>query len=92
MRRRLRDGPFADHLDQQLDRLACDLLVGLVNCGQCRMQVAGQLDVVEPYDRKIGGHRDADTPINDFNRNGFHVGMKLKFNEKILEYFHNGAD
>ena len=40
----------------------------------------------------FGGHRDADTPVNDFNRNGFHVGMKLKFNEKILEYFHNGAD
>jgi uncharacterized repeat protein (TIGR01451 family) len=40
----------------------------------------------------FGGHRDADTPVNDFDRNGFHVGMKLKFNEKILEYFHNGAD
>jgi len=40
----------------------------------------------------FGGHRDADTPVNDFNRNGFHVGMKLKFNEKTLEYFHNGTD
>ncbi len=40
----------------------------------------------------FGGHRDADAPVNDFNRNGFHVGMKVKFNEKILEYFHNGGD
>ncbi|MBU8921695.1 MAG: OmpA family protein [Bacteroidales bacterium] len=37
----------------------------------------------------FGGHRDADAPINDFNRSGFHFGMKMKFNEKILEHFHD---
>ena len=34
MGRRLRDGPIADHLEQQLDSLARDLFVGLVNRGE----------------------------------------------------------
>ena len=36
---RLRDGPVADHLEQQLDRSARDLLVGLVDRSQRRVQV-----------------------------------------------------
>ncbi|HUV37179.1 MAG TPA: OmpA family protein [Patescibacteria group bacterium] len=35
----------------------------------------------------FGGHDDRDAAINDFQRNGFYVKLKLKFNEKIMEYF-----
>jgi uncharacterized repeat protein (TIGR01451 family) len=38
----------------------------------------------------FGGHRDAGTEINEFTQNGFHIGIKLKFDEKLLGYF-NGS-
>jgi hypothetical protein len=38
----------------------------------------------------FGGHRDADTAVNEFTQNGFHIGIKLKFDEKLLGYF-NGS-
>jgi uncharacterized repeat protein (TIGR01451 family) len=38
----------------------------------------------------FGGHRDADTVVNEFTQNGFHIGIKLKFDEKLLGYF-NGS-
>ncbi|MBN1164409.1 MAG: hypothetical protein JXB45_07505, partial [Candidatus Krumholzibacteriota bacterium] len=38
----------------------------------------------------FGGHRDEDSAINEFTRNGLHIGMKWKFNEKLLEYFQAG--
>ncbi|MBN2071118.1 MAG: OmpA family protein [Candidatus Krumholzibacteriota bacterium] len=40
----------------------------------------------------FGGHSDSDASINDFEKNGFHVGMKMKFNEKILDYFYAGKE
>jgi hypothetical protein len=36
----------------------------------------------------FGGHDDQEESINSFTRNGFHVGMRLKFNEKIVSYFY----
>jgi len=36
----------------------------------------------------FGGHDDKDAGINSFTRNGFHIGMRLKFNEKIMNYFY----
>ncbi len=38
----------------------------------------------------FGGHRDEDTELNEFTQNGFHIGVKLKFDEKLLGYF-NGS-
>ncbi len=38
----------------------------------------------------FGGHRDALTEVNEFTQNGFHIGIKLKFDEKLLGYF-NGS-
>ncbi len=38
----------------------------------------------------FGGHRDAGTEVNEFTQNGFHIGIKLKFDEKLLGYF-NGS-
>lgn len=38
------------------------------------------------------GHRDGDSEINEFTRNGFHLGIKMKFNEKLLKYFYSGTD
>jgi hypothetical protein len=39
----------------------------------------------------FGGREDADTAGNGFSRRGFHVGMRLKFNEKIMKYFHGAG-
>jgi hypothetical protein len=50
--------------------------------------VAGNLWAGAGYD--FGGLDDRDASINSFARSGFHFGMRLKFNEKLLEYF-NGA-
>jgi uncharacterized repeat protein (TIGR01451 family) len=36
----------------------------------------------------FGGHEDGDAPVNDFESRGFHVRMRLKFSERLLEYFH----
>ncbi|MCK4235575.1 MAG: hypothetical protein KAX38_00555, partial [Candidatus Krumholzibacteria bacterium] len=38
----------------------------------------------------FGGHDDGDVAINDFRRSGFHLRLRLKFNEKIMKYFHSG--
>lgn len=35
----------------------------------------------------FGGHDDRDAAINDFQRNGFHVKLRMKFNETIMKYF-----
>ena len=51
--------------------------------------VAKNVWVGAGYD--FGGHKDRDTAINSFSSNGFHVGVRLKFNEKIMSYF-NGAE
>ncbi|MBN2185618.1 MAG: OmpA family protein [Candidatus Krumholzibacteriota bacterium] len=40
----------------------------------------------------FGGHSDSDASINDFEKSGFHIGMKMKFNEKILDYFNAGEE
>jgi uncharacterized repeat protein (TIGR01451 family) len=47
--------------------------------------VAENLWIGAGYD--FGGREDADAAGNRFSRRGFHVGMRLKFNEKILSYF-----
>ena len=39
----------------------------------------------------FGGHRDADTTVNEFTQHGFHIGIKLKFDEKLLGYFNGSA-
>jgi hypothetical protein len=49
--------------------------------------VAGRLWIGAGYD--FGGHVDPDASINGFTQNGFHFGMRLKFNEKIMSYFHS---
>jgi len=36
----------------------------------------------------FSGHRDSGAEINEFTRNGFHIGIKVKFDEKLLKYFH----
>jgi hypothetical protein len=36
----------------------------------------------------FGGHDDREESINSFARNGFHVGIRLKFDEKIMSYFY----
>jgi uncharacterized repeat protein (TIGR01451 family) len=46
---------------------------------------AGNLWVGAGYD--FGGHNDRDASVNSFERSGFHFGMRLKFNERIMEYF-----
>lgn len=51
--------------------------------------VAKNVWVGAGYD--FGGHEDRDTAINSFSTNGFHVGVRLKFDEKIMSYF-NGAE
>jgi len=33
-------------------------------------------------------HRDDQAGVNEFSRSGFHVGMRMKFNEKLLNYFY----
>ena len=35
----------------------------------------------------FGGHEDGGSPINDFESRGFHVRLRLKFSERLLEYF-----
>jgi hypothetical protein len=35
----------------------------------------------------FGGHIDVDTEENEFAQNGFHIGMRLKFDEKLLGWF-----
>ena len=35
----------------------------------------------------FGGHEDGDAPINNFASRGFHVRLRLKFSERLLEYF-----
>jgi uncharacterized repeat protein (TIGR01451 family) len=52
--------------------------------------VAGNLWVGAGWD--FGGHDDRDTSVNSFERRGFHLGMRLKFNEKIMEYFNGGRE
>jgi hypothetical protein len=52
--------------------------------------VAGNLWVGAGYD--FGGHRDRDASVNSFERSGFHLGMRVKFNEKIMEYFDGGRE
>ena len=47
--------------------------------------MAENVQAVAGYD--FGGHRDADTELNEFTRNGFHIGIRLKFDERLLEYF-----
>jgi hypothetical protein len=39
----------------------------------------------------FGGHRDDGTDMNEFTQNGFHLGIKLKFDEKLLGYFNGSA-
>jgi hypothetical protein len=39
----------------------------------------------------FGGHDDGDAPINDFQRSGFHVKLRLKFNEKLMKYFYGAG-
>ena len=34
------------------------------------------------------GHQDDGVETNEFQQNGFHVGMKMKFNEKLMNYFY----
>lgn len=36
----------------------------------------------------FGGHEDSDADINDFQRSGFHVRLRLKFSEKLKNYFY----
>ncbi|MBD3179633.1 MAG: hypothetical protein GF417_08480 [Candidatus Latescibacteria bacterium] len=36
----------------------------------------------------FAGHSDEQAGINDFSSSGFHVGMRMKFNEKLLNYFY----
>ncbi len=52
--------------------------------------VTGNLWVGAGYD--FGGHEDPDAPVNGFERRGFHFGMRLKFNEKILEHWDGGRE
>lgn len=52
--------------------------------------VAGNVWCGAGYD--FGGHEDPDASVNGFTRNGFHVGMRLKFNEKIMSCFHGGRE
>jgi outer membrane protein OmpA-like peptidoglycan-associated protein len=40
----------------------------------------------------FGGHEDGDSSVNDFMRRGFHVGLRLKFDEKIMRYFYGGGE
>jgi len=52
--------------------------------------VAGNMWVGAGYD--FGGHVDRDASVNGFARSGFHLGMRLKFNEKIMKYFDGGRE
>ena len=40
----------------------------------------------------FGGHRDDGTEMNEFTQNGFHIGIKLKFDEKLLGYFNGSSE
>lgn len=35
----------------------------------------------------FGGHDDRDASLNDFQRSGFHVKLRMKFNERLMKYF-----
>jgi uncharacterized repeat protein (TIGR01451 family) len=35
----------------------------------------------------FGGHDDRDASLNDFQRIGFHVKLRMKFNERLMKYF-----
>lgn len=48
--------------------------------------LAGNVWLGAGYD--LGGHRNDDSPDNDFTRHGFHVTLKMKFDEKIMRLFH----
>lgn len=48
--------------------------------------MAENLRLEAGYD--FGGHSDSDTEMNEFTASGFHVGLELKFDERLLEYFH----
>jgi hypothetical protein len=52
--------------------------------------VAANLWAGAGYD--FGGHDDPGAPVNGFTRNGFHVGMRVKFDEKIMNYFYSGGE
>jgi uncharacterized repeat protein (TIGR01451 family) len=52
--------------------------------------VSGRLWIGAGYD--FGGHDDPDAPVNGFTQSGFHFGMRLKFNEKIMSYFYGGQE
>ena len=52
--------------------------------------VSGKLWIGAGYD--FGGHRDPDASLNGFTQSGFHFGMRLKFNEKIMNYFYGGQE
>lgn len=36
----------------------------------------------------FGGHEDGDASINSFTRSGFHVMLRMKFNDKLMKYFY----
>ncbi|MDD4856524.1 MAG: OmpA family protein [Candidatus Krumholzibacteria bacterium] len=52
--------------------------------------VARNVRVSAGYD--FGGYDDPDPATEGFTRNGFHVGLQLKFEEKIMSYFYGGAE
>jgi len=52
--------------------------------------VASHLWAGAGYD--FGGHDDPGAPVNGFAESGFHVGMRVKFDEKIMNYFYGGGE
>ncbi len=40
----------------------------------------------------FGGHEDRDTSVNSFGTSGFHIRLRLKFNEKLMEYFSGAGE
>ncbi|HVO76843.1 MAG TPA: hypothetical protein VMT60_02560, partial [Candidatus Bathyarchaeia archaeon] len=53
-------------------------------------RVAANLWAGAGYD--FGGHEDPGAPENEFTRNGFHIGMRVKFDEKIMNYFYGARE
>jgi len=68
---------IVDQRETESVRYGCGLEVGRL--------VARNLWLGVGYD--AGGHEDGDSPVNDFTSRGFHVRLRLKFSERLLEYF-----
>lgn len=85
---------FGMHWDAGLTgRIVHQVETGTVRYGggvEIGRRVAKNLWLGLGYD--IGGHDDADSPVNEFQRSGFHIRLRMKFDEKLMRYFYGSKE